>query len=243
MFLRRQTIRVRKLAFALTHPVCWRPLRLGVAPSIEHHDVLKRISPEGIIDVGANRGQFSLECRVWKPSIPIIAFEPIPAAARIYREVHRRCSHVELIESALGEAKGTAVLHVSREADSSSILPIGERQSTLFPNTHELGTLTVSMNRLDDYGERWPGRKDLLLKIDVQGFELSVLRGAVETLKKCRYVYVECSEVELYEGQALRSDVSQFLRDNGFVEHGVFNQHLHEAKLIQADYLFSRPQS
>lgn len=243
MFLKRQTTRVRKLIFALTHPVCWRPLRLGVAPSIEHHEVLKSVSAEGIIDVGANRGQFSLECRVWKPDVPIVAFEPIPAMARVYRQVHGGCSHVELIESALGEANGTAELHVSREADSSSILPIGERQAALFPNTHEIGTLSVSVNRLDDYGERWQGRKDLLLKIDVQGFELSVLRGAVETLKKCRYVYVECSEVELYDGQALRSDVSQFLRDSGFVENGVFNQHFYQTKLIQADYLFSRPQS
>jgi FkbM family methyltransferase len=243
MFLRRQITRVRKLVFALTHPVCWKPLRLGVAPSIEHHEVLKKISPEGIIDVGANRGQFSLECRVWKPNLPITAFEPIPAAARVYRRVHGGCSHVELIESALGETKGTAELHVSHDADSSSILPIGQQQAALFRNTHEIGTLTFSVNRLDDYGVRWQSQKDLLLKIDVQGFELSVLRGSVETLKKCRYVYVECSEVELYEGQALRSDVSQFLRENGFVEHGVFNQHVHEAKLIQADYLFSRPQS
>ncbi|MBL8812337.1 MAG: FkbM family methyltransferase [Planctomycetaceae bacterium] len=240
MFLKRQTIRAKKLVFVAAHPMCWRPLRLGVAPAIEHHQVLKQISVDGIIDVGANRGQFSLECRVLKPGIPIVAFEPIPAMAQIYRQVHEGCRHVELIESALGESPGTAVLHVSREADSSSILPIGQQQSQLFPNTHEVGTLSVSVNRLDDYADRWRDKAKLMLKIDVQGFELSVLRGAVETLQKCRFVYVECSEVELYEGQALRREVNQFLEENGFVEHGVFNRHVHGGKLIQADYLFTK---
>jgi hypothetical protein len=76
----------------------------------------------------------------------------------------------------------------------------------------------------------------------VQGYELNVLRGATETLRSCAYVYAECSEVPLYEGQALRSEVSQFLQLHGFAEQGGFNHSHHEGQLIQADYLFARVQ-
>lgn len=216
---------------------------LGVAPTIEHHDLLRSISVDCIMDVGANRGQFSLSCRSVKPRVPVFAFEPIPAAAQVFRRVHGAAPDVKLVETAIGDSKGTAILHVSREADSSSVLPIGKQQATLFPNTEEVATLSVSLNRLDDYAELWEERKRMLLKIDVQGFELNVLRGSTSTLQSCQYIYVECSEVELYQGQALRHEVCEFLKTFGFVETQAFNQHFHQSKLIQADYLFSRPET
>ncbi len=233
-------IRVHKLLVSLSHPECWRALAVGVAPSIEHHSVLRSLNIDGILDAGANRGQFSLACRLMHPGVPVVAFEPIPAEAAIFKKVHGGRSQVRLIESALGETKGTATLHLSKSADSSSLLPIGKRQAELFENTAEIGTLTVPVQRLDDLNENWPGRTRQLLKLDVQGFELNVLRGAVETLKSCAYVYAECSEVALYDGQALRLEVEDFLCEHGFIMKGRFNEQMDNGQLIQADYLFTR---
>jgi hypothetical protein len=83
-------LRLKKLAFSMSHPACWKALRQGVAPSIEHRDVLLGIDCDFIVDVGANRGQFSLISRMVKPDVPVIAFEPIPTEAEVYRRVTLR---------------------------------------------------------------------------------------------------------------------------------------------------------
>ncbi len=233
-------IRTRKLLTSLAHPSCWRALKFGVAPSVEHFSVLNRLKPDGIIDVGANRGQFALACRLRKPGLKIVAFEPIQKEADVFRKVHGDSPDVTLFESALGEYQGSATLHLSQSADSSSLLPIGRRQTELFANTGEVGLLTVNVNRLDDHSEHWVGKKNQLLKIDVQGFELSVLKGGLETLETCAYAYIECSEVALYDGQPLRTEVSDFLATQGFREMSRYNCHFSHSQLIQADYLFER---
>lgn len=233
-------LRLAKLGFSLLRPACWKALLGGVAPAIEHRAVLRPLAIDGIIDVGANRGQFTLVCRMTHPGLPIVAFEPIPDEAATYRKVHGGRPHVHLIESALGKTTGTATLHLSKSADSSSLLPIGDRQKQLFRDTGEIGTIAVPVQRLDDLSDHWKGRIRQLLKIDVQGFELNVVRGAVETLKSCAYVYTECSEVALYDGQALRGEVEAFLQKQGFVIQGRYNEQKSNGQLIQADYLFVR---
>ncbi|MDZ4849276.1 MAG: FkbM family methyltransferase [Pirellulaceae bacterium] len=233
-------IRWRKLFTSIVHPSCWRGLRIGVAPSVEHLSILRSLDVDGIIDVGANRGQFTLACQLAQPGKAVVAFEPIPGEAKIFRKVHGLSSNVTLVESALGESKGTATLHLSQSADSSSLLPIGRRQTECFRDTAEVGTIDVPVQRLDDLSDLWSGRSRQLLKLDVQGYELNVLKGAVQTLSTARYVYAECSDVELYEGQALKREVADFLQLHGFSEVGRYNAEYQQSQLIQADYLFER---
>src|ERR1035437_3593206 len=108
-----QFIRLRKILFILSHPLCWKGLSLGVAPSIEHQQVFSEIDCDLILDVGANRGQFSLFSRMAKPRTPIIAFEPIPAEAEIFRRVTAGFENIQLHQVALGEQAGEAELHLS----------------------------------------------------------------------------------------------------------------------------------
>lgn len=233
-------LRLIKLGTSFVHPSCWGALASGVAPAVEHRAVLRALAIDGVIDVGANRGQFTLACRLVLAGVPVVAFEPIPAEAAKFRKVHGGRPQVKLIECALGEFRGNAALHLSESADSSSLLPIGRKQTELFAHTAEVGTISVGVQRLDDFSEHWRGRVRQLLKIDVQGFELRVLRGATETLKSCAYVYAECSEVPLYDGQALRSEVESFLVEQGFARQARHNEQCSGGLLIQADYLFAR---
>ena len=231
--------RAAKVATSLANPICWRALSLGVAPVIEHLPLLRKLDIDGILDVGANRGQFSLACRIALPRVPIVAFEPIPGEAEVFDSIHRQ-SRVILHRCALGETPSFATLHVSRSPDSSSLLPIGKRQIEAYPETSVAGTIEVEVRTLDSFITAVSGRNRQLLKIDVQGFELPVLRGAVEMLKLCRFVYAECSEVALYDGQALRPEVAAFLLTQGFKESGSWNHSYSGSELIQADYLFAR---
>jgi hypothetical protein len=84
-----------------------------------------------------------------------------------------------------------------------------------------------------DLGER------NLLKIDVQGFELEVLKSAETLLPGFRWIYAECSAVALYEGQALADEVIQWLKMRQFDLVGRFNPSRgRDGALLQADLLF-----
>jgi FkbM family methyltransferase len=211
-----------------------------VAPSIEHKKILGTLETDLLLDVGANRGQFSLMARILHPHLPIQAYEPLAVEAAVFREIHGAQQGIELHELALGDKDGSADLHISGQADSSSLLPIGELQARCFPGTGEVGTKRVQVATLDSLPAHWRKARRALLKLDVQGFELNVLRGATAALDNCAFVYVECSEVPLYAGQALRPDIENFLQAQGFVQRGCANPSYAEGRLVQADYLFGR---
>ena len=179
-------------------------------------------------------------CRLTHPDLSIVAFEPIPGEARIFRKVLQGKAGIRLHEVALGEERGEAEIHLSRRRDSSSLLPIGANQRRMFPGTEEVGTMKVPVRRLDDFMDEWRDCSRMLLKLDVQGYELPVLKGAVETLRQCAYIYAECSEIPLYEGQALRAEVSAFLEARGFKVRSRHNESFDQGRLVQADYLFGR---
>lgn len=233
-------LRLSKIGFALVHPGCWPALARGVTPSVEHRRLLRGIQADLLLDVGANRGQFSLMARHLYPRLPIHAYEPLATEAAVYRAVLRGQAGIELHELALGDQAGSAELHVSGRPDSSSLLPIGELQVRIFPRTAEVASQRVRVATLDSLPAHWQSAERALLKLDVQGFELNVLRGAAAALRHCAFVYVECSEVALYTGQALRTEVEGFLRAQGFTLRASLNPSFAEGKMIQADYLFGR---
>jgi FkbM family methyltransferase len=218
-----------------------RALLHGVAPSLEHLNMLRCLQPSLVVDIGANRGQFALAARHCFPEARIVSFEPLPGPASIFRRVFAGDARVTLHESAIGSEAGSATIHVSESDDSSSLLPITAKQNALFPGTSEAGTQVIRVVHLEDC----LGPKELqapsLLKLDVQGFELSTLQGCETLLHEFSWVYAECSFVELYEGQALADEIIAWLRDRGFKLSGVYNMSYDpEGRAIQADFLFRR---
>ncbi len=129
---------------------------------------------------------------------------------------------------------------MSERDDSSSLLPIGKSQSELFPHTGEREVRETPVRPLHEA----IGTKELsspaLLKIDVQGFELEVLKGCCSMLDCFVWAYVECSFIELYVGQARADEVIAWLRERGFVLTGVYNMAYDESgRAIHPDFLFN----
>lgn len=217
-------------------------LRMGVAAGVEHTPVIQNMHCKTVVDVGANRGQFSLVARTCFPDARIYAFEPLHEPAEKYRRVlFGKDTNVVLRECAIGRGRETKVIHVSNADDSSSLLPIGDMQTHLFPETREKETREVQVYSLDEMLSPGDILPPALLKIDVQGFELDVLHGCESLLPDFSWVYVECSFVELYEGQALADEVINFLHGHGFVLRGVYNLFYDSSgKAIQGDFLFER---
>ena len=133
-------------------------------------------------------------------------------------------------------------MNVARASDSSSLLPIGSEQVGRFPGTDHVSTITVPVSTLNaEFGGAVPLAGPVLLKIDVQGFELAVLQGASTFLHQVEWVYVELSFVELYLGQPLAAEIIRLLVASGFEISGVFNMSEGPSgEAVQADFLFAR---
>lgn len=217
-------------------------MRHGVAAAIEHESVRFLTSFRTIIDVGANRGQFTLFALDRFPGARVIAFEPLAASAEIIKAVTASDKdRVSILRTAVGAETGVVPFHVSAREDSSSVLEIGEGQVGRFPGTALKHVVTVPIDTLDRALSFERVVRPCLLKIDVQGYELEVLQGAQETLAKIDEVLVEVSFVELYVGQRLASDVIRFLMDAGFCPIGIHSTMIaRDGVPLQADLRFAR---
>lgn len=238
----REVVRkTRKLGALLSQPEWRRGLRSAVAATVEHDALPLRHDLRMVIDAGANRGQFTLYALARFPSADIIAFEPLPKAREHMVRLFQGEARVEVVPFALGETEGEVDIHLSGRDDSSSILPIGGRQVSLFPGTEEVGTVRASLRTLDDVLADRDIAHPALLKIDVQGFELPVLRGADHTLRSLDQILIEASFVELYEGQALFPEVSRHLEERGFhLVSGRISTVDSSGRWLQGDFLFER---
>ncbi len=230
-------LRLRKLRRLASHADYWAALSRGVLPATEHQDSGLTREASTVLDVGASRGQFALFARQRWPRATIVCFEPIPEAATKLQEVLG--DSVALHRTALGAANDTRLLNLSQSDDSSSILPIG-RQATEFPGTGAVGVMPVDVAPLSDYVDASSVRP-VVLKIDVQGYELEVLRGAGSNLRYVDEVLCECSFVKLYDGQPLAADVICHLREHGFrLVHVAGITTSDSGEQLQADFLFRR---
>ncbi|MGE0219054.1 FkbM family methyltransferase [Mycolicibacterium sp.] len=230
------SLRVRKVFAGLQSRPGRAALRLGVAPSIEHRH-LSGLYVEHLLDIGANRGQFSLFAHSVWGTRRIDAFEPLPECAA---EISSILPFVSVHEIALSDSEGQRTFHVSRANDSSSLRQITTNQTRHFPGTEEAGTRIVNATTF----EKWCADKALgrpsFAKIDVQGSELNVLQGMGKSIDQLDYIYAELSFMELYEGQALAGEIIGYLDDAGFDLKGLHNIKQDGVFSVQADALFRR---
>jgi FkbM family methyltransferase len=170
-----------------------------------------------VLDVGANEGQYAEELRRNGYLGRIVSFEPLESA---HRELTRRAATSagwETHQFALGDTAGTALFHVAGNSSSSSLLAMAPRHVTSAPDSAYVAEEQIEVRTLDEMGPDVLGASERVwLKLDVQGYELAVLRGGERTLDRIEVVETELSLVELYEGQALLPAVVEHLADRGF---------------------------
>ena len=228
--------RLRKAAAAVRTPLGRRGLRHGVAAEPIHAALIARLEPRVVIDVGANRGQFALAALIGHPDVHVVSFEPLSGPRATYDAVLGHVDTVRVVPLALGASPGTASINISRSDDSSSLLRATERQTSTFPGSVVRTTETVTVSTLDtEIAEVEPST---LLKIDVQGFELEVLRGADRTLAACRWVMCEVSFLPLYDGQCTPGEVIAHLAERSFRLAAIVDTLSSGGEIVQADLLF-----
>lgn len=170
-----------------------------------------------ILDIGANTGQFGAE--LLKAGWPggLVSFEPIAEAHEQLRLRAASHGHRWIVPTAMaiGSANGETTINVSANIVSSSLLPVGEALTSVIAETGYTRTETIQVRRLDDViDSAWPG--PFAMKLDTQGFELEVVRGATETLKRTEVIMVEMSLAPLYDGGARFADLYREIENAGF---------------------------
>lgn len=230
------------LRIACSGDLNWmRALPSGTAVAIEHVSVLKQINCQTVVDIGANRGQFALAVRHRFPKARIISFEPLAKPASIFERVFSKDSFTTLHRSAIGPRNANAAIHVSGRDDSSSLLAITSLQNDMYPGTAEISVEPCAVAPLNDFLTSDDIGPQALLKLDVQGFELPALEACLPLLDQFAYVYVECSFVEFYAGQAMADEIVAWLREHSLALCGVYNLSFSETGApLQADFMFRR---
>ena len=196
--------------------------RYRAAPSIE--DWIRSYGIRTAIDIGANTGQFADEIRYLFPAVPVHAFEPVPACVKALEAKAAHDPKLFVYPYAIGDAKDTVSMRVNRYTPASSILPIGKAHLASFPKATPEETVEVEVKRLDDVDFKAPITEPLLINVDVQGFEAKVLAGGEHTFRRAALVIMECSFVELYEGQARFPELLTEMQKLGFAYRGALRQ-------------------
>ena len=148
----------------------------------------------------------------------IISFEPLSSAhEKLKAEAGRDGSWIVAPRAALGSAKGSIEINVSRNSVSSSVLPMEQTHLSVAPKSRYLATETVALERLDDLLPAvFPGTGPIFLKIDTQGYEEEVLKGAAGILSRVAAIQMEISLVPLYQGAPTLVHIVVAMQDLGY---------------------------
>jgi FkbM family methyltransferase len=159
------------------------------------------------MDVGANIGEYALLCRKYGAS-RVLAFEPVPEIFNRLAENTASDPRIKCMQTAVGEYSGTTSIFIP---DDPGLSLLGSRDITITEVAdRDNKKMTVGLITLDDFINHCGVQVDLV-KIDVEGFEIEVLRGAARMLADMRpVVQFEFNSHHMYRRQNL-TDFSDIL--------------------------------
>jgi FkbM family methyltransferase len=194
-----------------------------------------------LFDVGANTGGYGQIMRKFGFQGRIVSFEPLCSAFKKLKEKVSKDSLWQVENFALGNREGKSKINVSKNSVSSSILEMLQLVTNVAPDAGCIGSEEIKIYRFDDVFHRYYRAGDsVFLKIDTQGYEKKILKGAVKSLKNIAGLQVETSLVPLYQGETLMHDLVRFIKKLGYtmmsIEPGFHNPAT--GQLLQADLIF-----
>jgi FkbM family methyltransferase len=182
--------------------------------------------PQTIIDVGAYEGDWASFIHNIFPKSNIILIEAQKEKKPQLEELDIPVTDIYI--EVLSNLGGKSVDFYQHETGSSYYrenvdvqIPKNKRQTTTLDET--IGTTKINEG---------------LLKLDVQGAELDILKGAKRTLESIEAVYLECSLVNYNLGAPLIEDVISYMRKQGFTPYRIGGYHYWGNQLSQIDLLF-----
>jgi len=194
-----------------------------------------------VLDVGANTGQYVDDLRQLGYKGKILSFEPQQNAFDIINKKARKQDNWHVVNLALGEKKDSAVINISANSASSSLLSMLPTHAESAPESRFLGTEAIRVERLDEIIHSYVGPHErIFLKIDTQGFEEKVINGASGCMNMILGIQLEMSIVPLYDGELLFDDMRKKLERLGYTLCSIIPgfSDPNTGKLLQVDGLF-----
>ncbi|HEY3932797.1 MAG TPA: FkbM family methyltransferase [Verrucomicrobiae bacterium] len=175
-------------------------------------------SAQVIVDVGANHGDFANAASTCFPKAKVMLVEPLPKMQlcldKIIRDQHKKW---RLMKCALGAEPGTLPLFVDEAHDDiSSLVGFSPEYLKANPRAQSSEKLVCEVSTLDKIAAEAKIDRIDLLKIDVEGFEFEVIKGAAQILGKTCAVIVEVSLVRQTGKTSLLVEMLRLLTNHGF---------------------------
>lgn len=213
--------------------------RLGVPeipPALERL-ATNGFQPKQIFDVGAYRGEFAQTClHIW-PDAQVICFEALEAQVSQLQQLAQRNPAITVHPVLLGaEVREKVALHEAETASSVLLEQIPQDFSVSF---HAMQTVDQIVQ---DY---CAGHSPDLLKLDVQGYELEVLKGAEKTLPSLQVILAEVNLLDIHQNVPLLADIVSWLSHRDWVAYDIcgLTRRPLDQSLWQADLIFVPRQS
>jgi FkbM family methyltransferase len=191
-------------------------------------------APRTVLDIGASDGRWTRECRTVFPEAHYFLADPLPDNKAALRNLERSDRRVRVWTGAIGSAEG--FMEIYCHGDQSSFLASREFSG---PNRR------VEVRTLDSFLASHSFEGPLLLKADVQGHEIEVLRGAARCLEITEMLLLEVSFQRFYDECPLAHEVITYAGQHGFCLYDIctYVQRASDRELIQADLAFARADS
>jgi len=208
--------------------------------SVGEYKWLQDYGIKTVIDVGANIGQFALMIHKIINDAAIYSFEPISECYKELVNKEDQINKLKCFNLALGKETREGVINRNEFLPSSSILDMESLHKEAFPYTAKTNQEKINITSLDKIHNEIDWIQKILLKIDVQGYELEVLEGAKNSLNSVDLIIVETTFLKLYNNQPLFEDVYNFLYSRSFRYRGNFDQIINPntGRILQADAIF-----
>jgi FkbM family methyltransferase len=206
-------------------------------------DIPSILSTDGewcILDCGANEGQTLDQMRPIFPRATFHAFEPYPPTFATLQKNWGNHPNISLHPLALSHENGSAEFFINEDSATNSLL-----SNAAAGNSHPApqSSVTVDQKTLDTFTQEHQIKTIDLLKMDCQGYELQILKGASELLAAGRIhlIYSEVLFTPLYRGQAYFDELSAFLRGVDYHLLALYDgRRSPQGHLLWSNALFSR---
>jgi FkbM family methyltransferase len=170
-----------------------------------------------IVEAGAHLGWDTIEMSTLWSEGTIHAFEPVPRLYTQLQENTNGLKNVRLYPFALSDKTGVANLFVSSgSSDASSSLLRPKEHLSEHPSVYFEESVGVPTTTLNEWSRENGLEKVDLLWLDMQGYELAMLKASCELLKTVSAIYTEVSLKESYEGTPLYPEVRGWIEQQGF---------------------------
>ncbi len=187
------------------------------SPLARRQKMLSSYKIDLILDVGANTGQFARQMRDLGFRGKIVSFEPLDSACAVLKRNATDDPNWDVIQCALGEESSTMTINVSANSASSSLLDMHPAHAKAAPEKHYIGTETISVRTLDSmFGDIHTAEHNVYMKIDTQGFEHKVIKGAEAAMAHIDTIQLEMSLVPLYDGGLQFCELDALLGEKGY---------------------------